>query len=314
MVGELNAAGLKTSRGTPYTKSAFQIILQNRKYLGIYIYREHEIIGGIPRLIDDELFNAVQERLKERKHNTSLANVKYLLTTKLFCGYCNNMMIGVSGTSKTGAIHNYYVCKKARQKKCDKKNVKQKYIEDIVVNECRKVLTDDNIEMIADKVSTLCEKEVNNPYIKQLKKELTRIENAIENLMQAVEKGQEVDLLLERIKSKREEKKHIEEQLARENLTKTILTETEIKFFLTDLRNGNINNEKYRKMLVNVLVNKVFLYDDRLTIFFNAGCNSVEITVELLKETKRLKGSYIVNSAPPFILNTGLWPVFNING
>jgi len=34
----------------------------------------------------------------------------YLLTIRIFCVYCESPMIGVSGTSKTGKIHQYYQC------------------------------------------------------------------------------------------------------------------------------------------------------------------------------------------------------------
>ena len=46
---------------------------------------------------------------------------EYLLTTKLFCGHCKEMMVGYGGTGKSGKQYHYYMCKKARKKKCDKK-------------------------------------------------------------------------------------------------------------------------------------------------------------------------------------------------
>ena len=46
---------------------------------------------------------------------------EYLLTTKLFCGHCKEMMVGYGGTSKTGRQYHYYMCKNARRKKCGKK-------------------------------------------------------------------------------------------------------------------------------------------------------------------------------------------------
>ena len=38
------------------------------------------------------------------------AKEDYLLTTKLFCGKCERMMVGESGKSHTGAMHYYYKC------------------------------------------------------------------------------------------------------------------------------------------------------------------------------------------------------------
>lgn len=281
---ELNAAGLKTYKGTSYGKSSLQRMLKNRRYLGIYIYGDTEIDGGMPRLIDDETFKIVQERIETKKH-TRASKGDFLLTTKLFCGHCGSMMVGDSGTSKSNNTkHYYYSCKKARKKQCDKKSIKRQIIEDFIVDECRKILTEENIAKISTAIADLSKSDANGIYMKQLKKELAQTDSALENLAKALEKGEEADFILNRIKQKRHEKEDIEALIATEKLTNVILSESEIRFFLTDLRNGDINDEKYRKMLVNVLVNEIYLYDDKTTIHFNSGDRPVEITLDLQEE------------------------------
>ncbi len=49
--------------------------------------------------------------------------VEYLLTTKLFCGQCKEMMTGFSGTGKMGKVYRYYECKGAKNKLCRKKKI-----------------------------------------------------------------------------------------------------------------------------------------------------------------------------------------------
>ena len=70
------------------------------------------IEGGVPAIIPKDLFNRVQERMEKNRHAPAMAKAKedYLLTTKLFCGKCERMMVGESGTSHTGAMHYYYKC------------------------------------------------------------------------------------------------------------------------------------------------------------------------------------------------------------
>jgi len=59
-------------------------------------------------------------------------------------------MVGVSGTSRNGSFHQYYQCVTNRRKGgCKKKTVKKMFIEDLVVNETRRILTPDNIDKIA---------------------------------------------------------------------------------------------------------------------------------------------------------------------
>ena len=89
-------------------------------------------------------------------------------------------MIGISGTSKTGKIHNYYTCTNGRKKLCDKKAVKKDYIENLVVEECRKLLTTENINKIASEVVAICEKEKDNSNLKRLNKLLKENQKAID--------------------------------------------------------------------------------------------------------------------------------------
>ena len=42
-------------------------MLKNRKYLGIYIYNGHEIPGGMPQIINKDLFDKVQEKMIANK-------------------------------------------------------------------------------------------------------------------------------------------------------------------------------------------------------------------------------------------------------
>ena len=62
------------------------------------------------------------------------------------------------------------------------------------------------------------------------------------------------------------------------------LTEPKIRFFLTALRDGSVKDIKYRKMLIRLFVNRIYLYDDHLTTTFNTGEDTVEINDRLLAE------------------------------
>ena len=121
---ELNEKGLKTVRGYAFDKNSLTRILKNEKYLGIYIFGDIRVEGGMPQIVDRETFDAVQLKLARNKrapaHRWDIAD--YQLTGKIFCGKCGAQMVGRAGTSKTGAKHNYYACvNRTRAKSCDKR-------------------------------------------------------------------------------------------------------------------------------------------------------------------------------------------------
>ena len=102
----LNSLGYKTARGVPFNKNSLHTMLKNKRYIGVYTYKGKETPGGMPRIISDDLFNKVAEIMSRNKTAPARAKAKveYLLTTKLFCGHCKEMMTGFSATGKQGRI------------------------------------------------------------------------------------------------------------------------------------------------------------------------------------------------------------------
>lgn len=150
--------------------NSFNRILKNEKYIGAFQYQDIVIPGGVPAAVSEDLFYRVQERLEKNKRAPAMAkaDADYLLTTKLFCGMCERMMVGESGTSHTGDKHYYYKCAGAkRTKDCKKKSVKKKWIEKaVVVLTVNRVLKDDEISRIADSIIALQESEYTIPALK----------------------------------------------------------------------------------------------------------------------------------------------------
>ena len=72
----------------------------------------------MPRIIEDDLFYRVQDIMNKNKSAKARARGEgeYLLTTKLFCGHCKDLMVGYAGTSKSKKLYHYYACKQVRKK------------------------------------------------------------------------------------------------------------------------------------------------------------------------------------------------------
>ena len=133
ITASLNGRGLKTKKGKAFKIGGVSLILKNRKYIGEYQYGSVIIPKGIPAIIDDDLFDRVQRRMAFNKKAPAKAKAteEYLLTTKLFCGTCERLMAGESGTSSTkGVKHYYYKCGGAKRKLgCKRKAVRKHWIE-----------------------------------------------------------------------------------------------------------------------------------------------------------------------------------------
>ena len=64
----------------------------------------------------------------------------------------------------------------------------------------------------------------------------------------------------------------------------------DIRFFLNQFRKGDINDPKYRQRLVEMLINKIYLYDDKMTVLCNTQDGHFDVD---LKDVSSLKGQLV---------------------
>lgn len=214
-------------------------------------------------------------------------------------------MKGVSGKAKNGNIYRYYTCKSHKtDKKCNRKNINKEYIEKLVLDNCKQLLNDENINMIAKQVYETCQKENNkNLAIKEYERQIKDIEKAIENLLVAVEKGMNVDLINERIIEKRKELEGTKVLLAKEKNKIIEIDEQHIKFFLSQLKNGNIDDMTYRKKLINIFVNEIHLKEKELIIAFNVSKQKISLPVSLTDKENIDISAYTTGSYKTVLVN-----------
>lgn len=299
VVNYCNERGYKTARGNAFNKNSLRTILQNEKYIGTYKLMDVVIPNGMPAIIDKKLFDKVQLMLDHNKkaRARTKAHEDYLLTTKLFCGHCGSPMVGESGTSKTGQVHYYYKCTKAkRQHTCRKKSEKKDWIEQVVVRyTVEKVLTDENIGLIAKKAMEIIKKEsADTTYLDGLNADLKEIQKKIKNLVTAIEQGIITPTTKERLDELEQEKSNVEGLIAREELKKPLLNESRIRYWLTSFKSGDVTNKDYQRRIIDTLVNSVYVYDEddggkKLVFTFNLSGNN----------TATLSSSDIACYAPP---------------
>ena len=299
IVEDFNRRGLKTKNGKPFSPNSFNRILKNRKYIGEYQYQDVIIPGGVPAILSDDLFYRVQARLEKNKRApaTAKADVDYLLTTKLFCGTCELLMVGESGTSSTkGVKHYYYKCGGAKRKLgCKRKAVRKHWIERAaVLVTVQRVLRDEEISRIAEAIVALQEKE--DTSLPAMRQQLTECEKAIDNMLNAIQMGvltASTKERLEKLEMRREELKLsiLQAQMARPRYTKE-----QVVSWISRFKYGNVDDPQYQKQIIDTFINSIYVFDDKLVFTYNFKDGTETIT---LAEIQAAFGSDLTQVAPP---------------
>lgn len=270
-----NARGYKTSKGARFGKSSFSLIFKNERYIGVYKYHDYRAEEAIPPIIDKDLWERVQARMKKASHAPGKNKAKrvYLLSGKLFCGHCGEHMNGSTNTNG----YAYYECysKKNKHQDCDKRNVKKEFIERLVAQDAITFLTPEYIEKIA---TIACERnrqenEENSP-IPALRDKIHQVELSLTNLTKAIETGAAPDTLVQRMRELEKEKKGLQGQMKKETANTVSLEKREVIYWLNNFKNGDLEDEGYCQTLIDLFVNSVTLWDDddgymKVTIAYN---------------------------------------------
>lgn len=299
----LNQLGVKNKRGRAFNKNNIARILQNKFYIGTYVFKSKETPNVIPRIIDDEIFISTQKLLKKHKEAParSRAKTEYLLTGKLFCGYCGEKLIGYSGTSKMKQLFTYYKCKNAvKEKNCKQKIISKDYLENLVFKEVKKVLNDDIINAIIKEIVALCDKDRDTYQLKIINKAIKDNQKKNDNLVEAIAECDDVNirkqlyLKLEEINNQRIE---LDKQLSEEEKKHIKITAKEIKFFLKGIKKSKEDDFESKKKVINTFVNKVILYEDHVTIVLNIQNSPIDVDIDTINHAK---SSFKGTDSPPY--------------
>lgn len=278
----LNGQGFRTKTGKLWNATNLTVPLSNSMYYGDYTYHDPEqgdIVRECPAIITKELYDKAQMYVEQGKRmygRKASETVEFMLSGKLFCGHCGSAMVGDSGTSRSGEKHYYYSCgkKKKRLNNCDKKAEKKDFLEWYVCEQTvQYILTDEGIEEIARRVVEEARKDLDTARIAELTRELSRIEKEIDDSIDILIHTK-VDTIRSKIEEKIElldqQKNSAAEELAelkyREDL---IVTEEQVQKFLRSFIGGDLFSKEYRRIIINTLVNCVYIWDDKITIFYN---------------------------------------------
>lgn len=270
--------------GEKYLYSLFHDI----RYTGIVEHQGVIYDKIFPRIVSDELWQAVCAINDENKIAPSRKKeiFDFILSGKLICGNCKHRMVGISGTSKTGAIHYYYSCQSKQRRKmmCNTKPTQKQFLEDMVIQTTSEMLKSVSaIHKLAESIYNVHKAETaDNTALKLLERKQKEALKAQNNIVKAIEQGIIAEVTKTRLTELEKQLTSLEFEIAKEKARSyTYLTVEQIEMFLGKFVFENTNDIKVRKLIVNAFVREVILYDDEIVITYNFTDNP-----EHLKKTK----------------------------
>lgn len=275
IANRLNNKGYVTPKNTKFTYATIRTMLSNEKYTGVMIWKDQRIEGAIPQIIDKETFIKVQNLKGNKYKKKGSRSDLYILHGKLQCGICGASYIVSSATSKSGAIHHYYVCLNRRKKhSCQAPNIKRQELEDVVINKTLSILQS---PYIVEKLANMASKALNSASddiyikVKAVDDTVANLKKELDNYMNAIAQGIVSNTLTERISKVEEE---IKDRLAiKANLENEIvplkITKEHILFFLEKMAKENPRTMQGRSRLIDTFIDKVIIHKDKLEIVYN---------------------------------------------
>jgi len=269
----LNALGIRTVRGNLFTKSSIPRIIQNEKYIGVYACGEIKLEDTIPQIIPREKFLIAQKENDRRRvsKQAALPRAEYLLSGKLYCGHCKKKMVGVSGTGKLGGKFFYYYCPDARAKRgCDKKQVPKNWLEDRVAAETLDhILKPEAISYISKTCYEIQLKDSSDEEVEFFRRRIAENKKALSNTLKAIESGVETMTLPVRLRELEIERIKLGDELRAAEARKIVLTPEHIEFMLRQYTDP--------KEIIECFVSEVYLYDDKLLLYYNINENQPDL-------------------------------------
>jgi len=145
----------------------------------------------------------------------------------------------------------------------DKKPLKKEFIERIVAEDAMALLTPERIDTIADMAIKGNQEDLeNDEVIPALRAEIQELDKSISNLLKLVEKGAESETLAARLTDLEKRKRDVERRLVVAEDDYIILDKPLIVRWLSQFLNGDIEDEDFRRQIIDLLVNSVTVWDE----------------------------------------------------
>ena len=255
-------------KGKPFAMNTVYGILANEKYSGIYRHGEEIFTNMYPQIVPTEIYQKVRAIVEKNKSGKRSVKVNYLFRHKMVCGYCGEPISAETGTARNGEVVRYYKClgRKKHKNDCKKSMVKKEDLESVIIDSILQELSKPHImdKIVKGILATQDYQLKLNSSLNSLIKAKTNTENALNNLMNAIEQGIISNTTNKRLHELEKQIEDLERQILIERSKLTIkYTAEEIEEFYKQMLILS------PEMLVNYAIKQIVLYDDKIVIKLN---------------------------------------------
>ncbi|MDR0696495.1 MAG: recombinase family protein [Christensenellaceae bacterium] len=262
---ELKLLGVTNTDNRPILKGSLYSILKNSKYC--YPYDFHGIQVQLPPLVDSILYEDVKSLLQTRYNAPGRNTGEYLLSGKLYCGYCKKRMRGKKTIVTKDKAYYYYECFKgvSQSHDCIKTLEKRGNIDNYVIDKITALITNDRVK-VANEIFEARSDHASKCkfYDDKIKKKQAEVNLGLDNALKAVGKLSPdlVERMYEIVEEWKVDLKKLEDEYNELKKANKPYTREEILTWFDSFKNCN------KQELVDKLIHSVYAYNDRIVINF----------------------------------------------
>lgn len=301
----LDDNGFKTVNNTSFKPSTIKSMLENEKYCGIYYWDKSsakdyrgvrnsykkkdnyiQIKDGCPAIVGEELFEKVQERLRDNKNKIRHHNGKnyYPMNGKIRCDKCGTKLSGKVQYSRTNKDNKPTKQYKFNCDCYDVKTVNEVYLDDMIVYALREcIFSPINNDELLTRLNEYADQQnkSNQLQIDILQDEKEELIKNQRNLISLVEKNVASGAVLDRLKELEVKISEIDSRIAMLMSAKTVFTTDdlrEIKRAFVGYVMEKCNEDTLA--VLNDTINQVKV-GDTINVGFNSG-------IRVSRDTKKI--------------------------
>lgn len=241
--------GTTTRNGREWSFPTLNAMLHNERYIGNYYWNKHKckvmgkwagggpnekfvsLPGQMPAIVDKNIWDICQKRLKTRAMTRGKATHTYLLSGLLSCATCHGAYCGEVHRNVRGCETVYYICgnRKKKLKGCNSPNVNATKLDAEV-----QAIVQNYVSSYNDSMTDFLYNKINNGLnsCEEEKKQLQDVEGKISNITRCIAQGVFYPELKNEIEKYQAEKERLIKVIS--NSSRRYMSKEAIKKLLTD--------------------------------------------------------------------------------